>query len=90
MERVYIENNANTGEKMTTESTPTEQAEKKMNVKFQGGSSDTVYSMGLIGAWVYYIGRATTSKERILGFFKGFVWPAVLVYELLKYFKATL
>ena len=69
---------------MTTELTPTEQEAKKVKVKVQGGSSETVYGMGLIGAWVYYFRRATTTRERVMGFFKGFVWPAVLVYEALK------
>ena len=70
---------------MTTEITPTEQEDKKIKVNYQGGSSDTVYGLGLIGAWVYYIGRATTTQQRIEGFFKGLVWPAFLVYELLKF-----
>lgn len=68
---------------MTTEITPTEQDEKKIQVKYQGGSSSPVYGLGMIGAWIYYIRPATTPKERIQGFFKGLVWPAFLVYELL-------
>jgi hypothetical protein len=56
-------------------------------VKIQGGSSETVYGLGLIGAWVYYIGRATTNQERIKGFFKGIAWPAFLVYELLEFLE---
>lgn len=68
---------------MSTEITPTEKEDKGMQVKVQGGSSDAVYGLGLIGAWVYYIGRATTIQEGLKGFFKGLVWPAFLVYELL-------
>jgi hypothetical protein len=71
---------------MDTEVIPTENEEKKMNVKVQGGS-DTVYGLGLIGAWVYYIGRATTTEEKVKGFFKAFAWPAILVYELLVLLK---
>jgi hypothetical protein len=67
---------------MNTELEQTESAERKNEVKIQGGASDTFYGLGLIGAWVYYIGRATTIEERIKGFFKGIVWPAFLVYEL--------
>ena len=70
---------------MTTEIIPTEQEEQKMIVKYQGGSSDAVYGIGLIGAWVYYIGRATTFQEGVVGFFKGLFWPAFLVYEVLKF-----
>ncbi len=66
---------------MTTELTPTEKKNQKLDVRVQGGS-DTVYGLGLIGAWVYYIGRAATPQEKIRGFFKGLAWPAFLVYEL--------
>ena len=67
---------------MTTEPTPTSQEHEKPMVVRSGGGSDAVYGVGLIGAWVYFIGRATTSEERIKGFFKGLVWPAFLVYQL--------
>jgi hypothetical protein len=37
----------------------------------------------MIGAWVYYFKRASTTQERIRAFFKGLVWPAFLVYAML-------
>ncbi len=70
---------------MTAELNPTEQKDQKVKVIYQGGSSEAVYGLGLIGAWVYYIGRATTPQERVRGFFKGLVWPAFLVYEALEF-----
>jgi hypothetical protein len=73
---------------MDTELTPTEQTEQKgqkMQMKFQGGGSDSVYGLGLIGAWIYYIGRATTPQERVQGFFKGIVWPVFVVRDLLEF-----
>lgn len=72
---------------MDTELETTEQEEKKYNLQIQNRSSDTVYGIGLIGAWVYYIGRATTSQEKIRGFFKAFAWPAILVYKLFKFLE---
>lgn len=72
---------------MTTDLETTKPEEQKMRVKYQGGSSDTVYGLGLIGAWVYYIGRATTFEERVRGFFKGLVWPAFLVYALFEFLE---
>jgi hypothetical protein len=72
------------GEKMTAEIETTEQEDQKIQVRVQG-SSETVYGLGLIGAWVYFIGRATTPRERVKGFFKGLLWPAYLVYGLLKF-----
>ncbi len=70
---------------METEITPTKQEDKKVEMKFQGGGSDTVYGLGMIGAWVYYIGRATTNQERVRSFLKGLVWPAFMVYDVLKF-----
>jgi hypothetical protein len=73
------------GVEMSTELNLTEQENKGKEVKIQGGSSDAVYGIGLIGAWVYYIGRATTTQEKVRGFFKGLVWPAFLVYQLFEF-----
>ena len=70
---------------MTAELNLTEQEGQDEEIKMQSGSSGAVYALGLIGAWVYYIGRATTNQERIKGFFKGFVWPAFMVYELFEF-----
>jgi len=70
---------------MDTELNPTEQEDRKIKVQYHGGSSETVYGLGLIGAWVYYISRATTFQQGVVGFFKGILWPAFLVYELLKF-----
>ncbi len=67
---------------MTSESTLIPQEHQKPAMNHQGSGSDAVYGIGLIGAWVYFIGRATTSQERVQGFFKGLVWPAFLVYKL--------
>lgn len=47
-------------------------------------SSDAVYGLGLIGAAVYYISIATSFWGGVLGFLKALVWPAFLVYEVLK------
>jgi hypothetical protein len=70
---------------MTTEPVPTLIEKQKTKVIRQGGASEAVYGMGLIGAWIYFIGHATTFWLGVLGIFKGIVWPAMVVYELLKY-----
>ncbi len=67
---------------MTTEPTLTKQEHPKPRGAYRGGGSDAVYGLGLIGAWIYFIRRATTPQERIVGFFKGLVWPAFLVHDL--------
>ena len=68
---------------MPTELNPIERENHKPQVKIQGGSSDTVYGLGLIGAWVYYFRRVTTFQEGVAAFFKGIFWPAYLVYDVL-------
>jgi hypothetical protein len=73
------------GEQMTTETKTTEQGHQKPKVIRQGGASEAVYGLGLIGAWIYYFTHAATFWLGVLGFFKGIVWPAMLVYEVLKY-----
>jgi len=70
---------------MTLELFPTEQKDQKIQVNHHGGSSEAVYGLGLIGAWVYYIGRAATFRQGVIGYFKGLFWPAFLVYELLQF-----
>lgn len=71
---------------MTTElASNGEENHKSKMMPTGGGGGDAVYGIGLFGAWAYYMGRATTPQERFLGFLKGFIWPAFLVYELLKF-----
>jgi hypothetical protein len=73
------------GAQMTTEPISIEREHRKQRVIHQRGASEAVYGLGLIGAWVYYIGHATTFWIGVLGIFKGIVWPAMMVYELLKF-----
>jgi hypothetical protein len=49
------------------------------------GCGNAVYGLGFIGAAVYYISNAATFWAGVLGFLKALVWPAFLVFELLKY-----
>jgi hypothetical protein len=67
---------------MTTEPSTTEQDQEKPKIHIQNNGSDTVYAIGVIGAWVYFFKQAATTGERIKAFFKGLIWPAFLVYEL--------
>jgi hypothetical protein len=60
---------------------------RKQKVIYRGSSSEAVYGLGLIGAWVYYLTHATTIWMGVLGILKGVFWPAVLVYELMKFLK---
>jgi hypothetical protein len=68
---------------MAENNTPAQPEQHKQIMVRQGGGSNAVYGIGLIGAWVYYFKCATTDQERIRAFFKGLFWPAFLVYDLL-------
>jgi len=70
---------------MTTELNQTEKVHTRTKVIHGSGASEAVYGLGLIGAWIYFIGHATTFWIGVLGFLKGIIWPTMLVYELLKY-----
>ena len=51
------------------------------------GPSSAVYGLGFIGAAIYFFQQATTLWTGIIGFLKALVWPAFIVYEMLKFFK---
>ena len=72
---------------MTTDTNAPKQEHRGRKVVYRGAASDAVYGLGLIGALVYYLAHATTFWLGVLGFFKAIFWPAMLVYELLKYLK---
>lgn len=44
--------------------------------------------LGFVGAAIYYIQTATGFWVGVLGILKAIVWPAFLVYELLKFIGA--
>ena len=49
------------------------------------GLASAIYGLGFIGALVYYLQTATSFWMGVLGFLKALVWPAFLVYGLLKF-----
>jgi hypothetical protein len=70
---------------MNTEQTYNETKCNKSRVYHHGRGSEAVYGLGFIGAAVYFIGHAATFWLGVLGFLKAIVWPAILVFEVLKY-----
>lgn len=44
-----------------------------------------VYCFGFIGSVVYFISTSTSFWDGVIGILKSFVWPAFLVYDLLKF-----
>jgi hypothetical protein len=70
---------------MTTETHSTSYEKQDRKINRTAAASAPVYGLGFIGALVYYIQFATTFWIGVLGFLKAIVWPAMLVYALLKY-----
>lgn len=46
-----------------------------------------VYGFGFIGALVYYFQHADSFAQFVMGFLKAIVWPAMVVYKVIEYFK---
>lgn len=65
----------------------TKMARIKNHVMSRGGCG-AIYGLGFIGAAIYYISHATGFWMGVLGILKALVWPAFLVYEVLKYVGA--
>ena len=60
-----------------------------MNITIKKSSqNNAVYGLGVIGAAVYFIMNASTFWMGVLGLLKAFVWPAIMVFELLKFISA--
>jgi len=47
-----------------------------------------IYGLGFIGAVIYYISTAATFWMGALGILKAMVWPAFLIFEVLKFLGA--
>ncbi|MGE5828998.1 MAG: hypothetical protein ACM30G_11655 [Micromonosporaceae bacterium] len=50
-----------------------------------GSGGGAVYFFGLIGALVFYIQQADGFWNGVLGVLKALVWPAFVIYDLLKF-----
>ncbi len=63
---------------------------KKVKCDMKSGNScgGALYFVGFIGAVIYYISTATSFWGGVLGILKSLVWPAFLVFELLKFLGA--
>lgn len=55
---------------------------KSMSCNSCGGA---FYGLGFLGAAIYYISTATGFWMGFLGVLKALVWPAFLVFEILKF-----
>ena len=54
----------------------------------RSGGGDAVYGLGLIGALIFYISEADGFWSGVVGVLKALVWPAFVIYDLLKFLSS--
>jgi len=52
------------------------------------GGGGALYGLGFIGALVYYLTTAPSLLAGVIGVVKAILWPAFLVYGVLKFIGA--
>jgi hypothetical protein len=57
---------------------------EKGKVVVKEGGGNAVYCLGMFGAVVYFVQQANGVGEFLVALLKAIVWPAFLIYELLK------
>lgn len=57
---------------------------KKIKSCNTNGCGGAVYGLGFLGSSIYYISTATGFWVGVLGVLKAVIWPAFLVFEMLK------
>ncbi len=55
------------------------------NCKSSMSSNNCVYGLGVIGAAIFFMAKATSFWAGVLAILKALVWPVFMVYELLKF-----
>ena len=58
---------------------------KKFFCQDKSNNAQAIYGLGMIGAMVFYIQNSTGLAGFFVAVFKGLVWPAFLVYDLLNF-----
>jgi hypothetical protein len=53
-----------------------------MNKNTGAAGGGALYSLGILGAWVYFFQQADSFWEFLLAFFEGLFWPAWMVYNV--------
>lgn len=71
-----------------------ENLEKKIKEKFDCNcnkkntnisNNNCIYGLGMIGAAIFFIAKATFFWAGVLGLLKAIVWPVFMVYELFNF-----
>jgi hypothetical protein len=72
---------------MSDESKTPKPEERVKKVIYNNGPSGAVYGFGFIGALIYFFQHVATIGAGVLAFLKAIVWPAIVAYKLLEFFK---
>ncbi len=61
----------------------------RVTVIREGGRAGggAVYGLGFLGALIFYWQHAITFGAFVMGLLKALVWPALLVYKAIEFFK---
>lgn len=59
----------------------------KNESRTHGPSGDTVYGMGVVGAFVYFFPQITSISSFFMVLIKSIIWPGLLVYQALSLLK---
>jgi hypothetical protein len=51
------------------------------------GVAGGIWFLGFVGSAVYFIQQAATFGVGVVGFLKALVWPAFVVYNILKFLE---
>lgn len=62
-------------------------SKQENKIKISHGASSGVYGLAFIGALIYFLQHAETFWMGVLGFLKALVWPAIIVYEILRFLR---
>lgn len=46
--------------------------------------SGALYGLGVIGAMIYFLQRATSVWDQLVGIIQAVFWPAVVLYKVLE------
>ena len=57
----------------------------KKSSNHSSGCGGCAYFLGFLGSAIYYISTATGFWNGVWGVIRSLVWPAILVFEVMKY-----
>jgi hypothetical protein len=53
----------------------------------KNGGPGAFYGLGFVGALFYFIQHAHSFTDGLIGILKAIIWPALVSYKLLEFFK---